>query len=263
MNRNMAKRTPLGIMRDTVFALFMRELRSRFNGRLGYFWALVEPMIQAVVMGTLWTLMGRHSLAGVPVALFMIVSIMPFKTFTKLLSVLGNSVVSNKGVMGYRQVEPIDPFITRLLIELATFVIVFVLLLVSMNWILGYEVAPLDFIAVVSAILLLLGLAAALGLVICSAVEYWSDVTKLISMISMPLMMVSAVFFNMSMVPTQYWYLFDWNPITHALELVREGYYFGYSVGFGSWRYLVELNLLFWCIGLALYHVNRRRFKVA
>ena len=79
-----ASRTPLQIMFDTIFALMMRELKTRFGAKkLGYFWAIIEPAAQASIMAIMFSLIGRSSLSGVPVALFLISGIMPFKFFSK------------------------------------------------------------------------------------------------------------------------------------------------------------------------------------
>ena len=61
-------------MRDTIHALLMRELKTRFGAKkLGYFWALAEPIAQAAIFALLFTLIGRTSITGVPVALFLII----------------------------------------------------------------------------------------------------------------------------------------------------------------------------------------------
>ena len=58
---NAQKRTPLQIMSATVHALLMRELKTRFGAnRLGYFWAIAEPVAQASVMALIFDLIRTH-----------------------------------------------------------------------------------------------------------------------------------------------------------------------------------------------------------
>jgi len=122
-------------MRDTLHALLMRELKTRFGAKkLGYFWAVAEPAAQASIMAVMFSLIGRSSLSGVPVALFIISGILPFKFFSKLLSQLAQAVQANKSLFAYRQVTAIDPVITRLIIEAATFVVVYSIILTVMAW---------------------------------------------------------------------------------------------------------------------------------
>lgn len=247
-------------MRDTVHALLMRELKTRFgNSKLGYFWAIAEPAAQATVLAALFSLIGRDSLTGVPVALFLITGVMPFKTFSKALTQLSAGIDANKALFAYRQVSPIDPLVTRLIIEVATFFIVYILILVVMAW-LGFQVIPQDFLALLSASLLLIALAVGLALCIASAQLYWEDITKLLTMIMTPMFFISGVLYCATMIPSQYWPLFTWNPIFHAIELSRDAYFASYTTPVGNWGFLISVVVLFNVFGLSLYRVNRLRF---
>lgn len=253
-------RTSLQVMRDTVFALMMRELKTRFGARkLGYFWALAEPAAQAAVLATLFTLIGRTTLTGVPVALFMISGILPFKFFSKLLPQLAASVNANRSLFAYRQVSPIDPFVTRFLIEVATFVIVYILLMSTMAW-LGYDVWPQDLLSLILASALVAMLGIGFGLILCSATAHWEDTLKLLSIVMAPMFFISGIFFCATMIPQQYWYLFTWNPIFHVIELSRDALFESYTTPVGSWAYVGFIALIANALGLMLYQVNRQRF---
>ena len=254
------KRSSLQITIDTVHALLMRELKTRFgSSKLGYFWAVAEPAGQAAILAILFTLIGRGSLAGVPVALFMISGLMPFKAFSKSLTRLSAGVQSNKALLSYRQVSPIDPLITRFVIELATFFIVYIVIMAAMFW-LGFNVWPQDIMALIFASLLLMLLAVGLALCLSVAILYWGDTNKILTMAMRPMFFVSGVFFCATMIPQKYWYLFSWNPVFHAIELSRDAFFSSYETPIGSWFYLGGVTLVFNVLGLMLYRVNRIRF---
>ncbi len=247
-------------MRDTIHALLMRELKTRFGAKkLGYFWALAEPIAQAAIFALLFTLIGRTSITGVPVALFLITGILPYKFFAKLLPQLTSAVQANKALFAYRQVTPIDPIITRLIIEITTFILVFIILLASLAWF-GMEVMPDNMLALLGASTLLALLAIGLGLILCSAAAHWEDTTKLLGMVMTPLFFISGVLFCATMIPANYWYLFDWNPIFHAIELIHDAMFASYTTPVGSWSYLGSCALVAVGVGLMLYQVNRQRF---
>jgi len=255
-----ATRTSLQVMRDTIHALLMRELKTRFGAKkLGYFWALAEPIAQAAIFALLFTLIGRTSITGVPVALFLITGILPYKFFAKLLPQLTSAVQANKALFAYRQVTPIDPIITRLIIEITTFILVFIILLASLAWF-GMEVMPDNMLALLGASTLLALLAIGLGLILCSAAAHWEDTTKLLGMVMTPLFFISGVLFCATMIPANYWYLFDWNPIFHAIELIHDAMFASYTTPVGSWSYLGSCALVAVGVGLMLYQVNRQRF---
>lgn len=256
-------RSSLQIMIDTVFALMMRELKTRFGSKkLGYFWAIAEPAAQAAFMAILFSLIGRASLSGVSVALFMISGIMPFKFFSKLFPQLANAVSANKSLFTYRQVSPIDPLITRLIIEVVTYIIVFSALLAGMAW-LDFEVEMQDFLSfiVINIALILLGLG--VGLILCISSTYWEDTAKLIAMIMTPMFFLSGIFFTATMVPQKYHYLLDWNPIFHVIELVRQAMFTSYTTPVGDLGYVAMCALIANATGLILYRVNYQRLIVS
>lgn len=253
-------RASLQIMRDTIHALIMREIKTRFgSSKLGYFWALAEPAAQAGVLAALFSLIGRSSLAGVPVAVFMLVALIPFKFFAKLLPQLTASVNANKGLLAYRQVAPMDPFIARLIIEMVTFIMVYVILMSLCAWF-GMSVWPQDLLQLIYASGLLIFLATGLGLILCNVMLFWQDVLKVLSMVMTPMFIISGTFFTATMIPSQYWYLFTWNPIFHVIELSRDAMFITYTSPVADANYVLFLGLLFNSLGLMVYWLNRHRF---
>ena len=227
-------RNSFQIMHDTVFALMMREIKTRFgSNRLGYFWAIAEPVTAVAVMGLIFTLLGRSSVANIPVVLFLFTAMLPFSLFSKLLNQLSSAVNANKALLAYRQVSAIDPVITRVLIELATYLIVYCIVFSFLAW-LGFDVLPADILKVLAASSLLALMAIGLGLMLCSAMTYWLDAKKLVGIITRPLFFVSGILYSATMIPPKYWYLFSWNPVFHAMELSRDAFFNVYVTPIGS-----------------------------
>jgi len=238
----------------------MREIKTRFgSNRLGYFWAIAEPVAQAAVIGAIFTLLGRSSVSSIPVALFMFTGILPFKMFTKILPQLSVAVSANKALLVYRQVSAIDPIIARIIIEVATFIIAYIVIFTVMGW-LGFEVIPHDILGLLMASLLLIIIALGLGLMLCAAMSYWQDTGKIVSMVMQPLFFISGIFFAATMIPQQYWYLFTWNPIFHAIELSRDAFFTSYVTPVGSWLYLSLCALVSFTLGIITFYQNRMRF---
>lgn len=254
------KRNSFQIARDTINALLMRELKTRFGvSKLGYFWAVVEPVAQVAILAILFTLIGRNSVSGVPVALFLVSGVMPFKAFGKTLTQLSSAIFSNKALLAYRQVSPIDPILTRLIIEVATFFIVYVIILLSMLW-LGFDVWPQNLLGLIFASLLLILLAFGLALCVTCGSLYWGDAGKIVALIMRPMFFISGIFYCATMIPAKYWYLFSWNPVFHAIELSRASFFYNYETPIGSWNYLTLITLCFVTFGLMLYRINRQKF---
>lgn len=260
MSNFVARRTPRQVMQDTVSALLARELKTRFGSKkLGYFWALAEPVLQAAIIAALFTVLGRTSLSGVPVALFILLGVLPFRGFTKISIQLSTAIKSNKALFSYRQVAPIDPFITRLLIEVATYLAVYILLIIILLWI-GFQVIPEKPMELILVNLLMLGMASGYGLLLANIVLFYEDAPRIINLIHQPLFFVSGVFFVITMIPSHHWSYLTWNPLLHFTELSRDAMLFNYQTPVGDWFYILIITIGLWGTGLALYWINRYRF---
>ena len=256
----MQKRKSLQIMSDTVHALLMRELKTRFgSSKLGYFWAIVEPVGQVAILAILFTLIGRRSIAGVPVALFIITGVMTYSVFRKITTNLSKAISSNRALLTYRQVSPIDPVLTRFVIEFATFFIIYLIIISIMTWVYVYSF-PADVLGVILASILLMCFSLGLALCLSCLLAYWADADKIITMIMRPMFFISGVFYCATMIPNKYWFLFDWNPVFHAIELSRSSFFETYESPIGDWKFLFFTSLVSLVLGLMLYRFNRIRF---
>jgi len=253
-------RTPWQVLSDVVAALFVRELKTRFGAsKLGYFWMLAEPVAMVLVFSAMFTLLGRQVLVGAEIPLFLLTGILPYLLFTKLISSLTTAVQSNKALFVYSQVTPIAPIITRFLIEVAVFSLTYVALLLILMWA-GFQVVPSDPLFFIAVNCLVMALGLGFGLVLCAAQEHWQDVGKLVGIIMQPMFFLSGIFYAMSMIPKQYWYLMQWNPLLHLNELSRSAFFQSYSSEFANWVFPLFLALILNVVGLMLFRINRDKF---
>ena len=256
---------------DTQYALLFRELKTRFGAkRLGYFWAIAEPAGQVLLISILFMMIGRNSLTGVSVMVFMLTGFLPYGMFRKMLSSTGAAVTANKGLLGYRQVSPMDAVAVRFTIEFATSVCVYVILLAIFGWLgieilshLQIDVIPDRLLEVFCSFLLLALLGSGIGLIIAVGTSYWADLQNIVSIALRPMIFISGVFYTITAIPERYWYLLTWNPVLHAIELGRDAFFDTYSTPVGSWWYLGGCTFGFLTIGLMMYRVSRNRLKVS
>lgn len=256
---------------DTQYALLFRELKTRFGAkRLGYFWAIAEPAGQILLISALFTALGRNSLTGVPVMLFMLTGFLPYGLFRKVMRSIGAAVTSNKGLLGYRQVSPMDAVVVRFVIEFATAICVYSILVAVFGWLsvdilssMRMGVVPENFLGVFSAFLLLAFFSSGLGLMVAVGSAYWESLDNIVTILLRPALFISGVFYTITMVPERYWYLLDWNPVLHAIELGRDAYFDTYASPVGSWEYLGGCALVTMVLGLMLYRVSRNKLKVS
>ncbi len=255
-----ARRSAWEVQRAVVFALFIRELKTRFGGRwLGAFWLVLEPLAHVVLMMLLFGYLRHRVLAGVDYSVFLLVGVMPFFTFKSLAVRLMDAIDANRGLFGYRHVKPLDPLIARALLEVGLYSVVYLIVLASLGW-LGlhfFPARPLELMGV-STMLIVLG--GSLGLCFAVITDDVPQLRSLIRIAFMPLYLLSGVVFPVASLPPEVLPWLLWNPVLHAIELSR-GYFFPqyHVLPQISAEYVFSVALITTTLGMSLYRVRRHR----
>jgi capsular polysaccharide transport system permease protein len=252
-------RTSLQVTLSVWRALFMREALGRLaTGRAGWLWLLLEPVAHVGMLMVLFSLLQRGNVPGIDFALFVAVGLLGFKSFMYTGSRSAAALAANKGLLGYRQVKPVDAVLVRAALEgvINAFV---TLVLLALAVLVGFDAVPHDPITVIVSYALLWLLGVGFGLTVSVGTALVPEIEKIVGLISTPLYFASGVFFSPGLLPpqAQEWLLY--NPIVHGLELARSGFFPNYSLAQGvSDGYLAASSLGMVLLGLAL----QRRFAV-
>jgi capsular polysaccharide transport system permease protein len=255
----MDQRSPLAVQRSVLFALLIRELKTRFGRyRLGYVWALLEPAAHVLVLTTIFGIFRSRTVDGIDYPVFFAAGIVPWFMFSNMVSRGMTAVSANQGLFGYRQVKAADALIARMLLEGLIHLAVLGTLLLIAFWI-GYRVEVHDPLGLLAALLLLYGFGFGCALMACVTATLYEETQKFIPMLMRPLYFVSGIFFSLSTIPSEYRIYLLWNPILHALELVRKTMFPSFDIAGASWQYLAIAAVSTLCLGLALYRRSALR----
>lgn len=252
------KRSGLDIQRAAIFALFLREIRTRFGAyRLGYIWALLEPAAHVAVLTAVITSVGVHVIPGISFPAFFIAGVVPWFLFSDIAMRSLKAVDANAGLFNYRPVKPIDTMIARSLLEFLINGCVYLLLLVLVH--LFYEPIELNSVLVLLVSFILLAwFSFGIGLCFMTLGDAFPEAEKIIPIAIKPLYFVSAIFFSLELIPSDYHVYLLWNPLLHAIELGRSALSYGYDVPDASLLYLALVALAVNVLGLLVYQVRER-----
>jgi len=258
-------RTPFQIQKAVVFALFIRELKTRFGSyRLGYVWAMLEPVAHVLVLTLIWSALGRKEFFGIPVALFLFTGMVPFLFFQKTASMCMKAVTANKGLFNYRQVRPIDPVLARVLLESIFSIFVSILLLWAAGWFFDYEVWPDNLLGLIVINSGLFVLTFAISLIMSIYGELYPEALKLVPMIVFRAMyFTSGVIFPLAELPKEYQAWLLWNPMLHVIELNHIYYFQDFSSPDVSLLFIGMFSIVALTFGLLSYRSNWVRMVTA
>lgn len=252
-----SRRSAYDVLRDVTFGLLMRELKTRYGSyRLGYCWALLDPLIMVGAFCLIFGLRGRSGFGGAEAPVFIISGYLPFLLFSKTANQLKSAVSANMGLFCYRQVTPFATLLARFILEMLSLFLV-MLLMITLLCGLGFAALPADPLHTLWYLLQLALFAFALGMLFCIINKYSAEVGKFIGFLMMPLMIISGVIMPIAVIPAQYHGWLLWNPLLHAIELIRSGWIAGFATPYGDPIYLASCTVSLLALAMSAYRLNR------
>lgn len=219
-------RSPWAVMRSVGFALYLRELKGRLGGQWwGALWAVGEPLASTAVLLAIYALAKAHRLAGVDTLLFLITGLLPYQLFRSLVLRGMESIDANQGLLGYRQVRPIDTVLSRAAVELTLGTAVTTVALAVVAW-LGHSVFPQRPLELLTSSMMLVLFGTSLGLVIATlSAGPLARSRSVVRVAFVPLYLASGVVFPLSALPQGLRETLMLNPLAQLLEGLRAAFF--------------------------------------
>ena len=247
-------RSSLEVFLTSLQAFLLRELKNQFGRmRLGYFWALAEPAAMVAVLTVLHAgIRGKHaSIYGESPVIFFVFGAVPYFLFANCVNRAQGVCDSLKGLFNYRQIKPIDVILARCLIDALMMAGVGALFIVGWLW-MGRSIHIEDPLRLMVSLFALFALGTGLGLVFEVFGTVYSDLKRIFGIVMRPMLFVSGLFFTIDMIPAEYRHLLIWNPVLHAVDLVRDAVLLGYQSP-ASFAFVWAVIGGLWFVGLGGY----------
>lgn len=234
----------LAVQLSVIKALILREIKTRFGEhKLGYLWALLEPVIFVSIFVAIYELMGKTSIANIPAEQFMLTGFVPFFLFRKTMQQSIGAISSNRALLTFPQVTTFDLIMARALLEAATMTVVFLLLIMAYQAV-GLEIAVEDPLSVVMALFLLGITGLGLGMAFATLAPLYPSTKQIVNAVmGRPLFFTSGLFFTVEALPPSAREVLLYNPILHMIEMLRSAVFVefesryadpGYATGFAA-----------------------------
>ncbi len=95
-------RHALRVQGRVIHALILREALGKYGkSKLGYLWALLEPVLQVLMLVLIFSALGRQSPVGGDLAVFFTTGIVPWLIYSSLSSRLSGALGANQALLAY------------------------------------------------------------------------------------------------------------------------------------------------------------------
>lgn len=248
---------------NVIWAITLRETRTRFGQyQLGYLWAFVEPIVWILSFYLIFALVDRGSPRGMSLFGFLATGMITYELFAKTAEKVSLAINVNRPLLFYPQVRPLDLSFARWFLETATHLSVFVVIMASELMFTGQPLVIGDPLTLLLGLLSASALGYGVGLIFCMAQIIIPSLEKMRGPLMRPLFWTSGIFFTANSLPLEARKILMYNPVMHAVELVREGWFTSYEAKWASYGYLFGWILTMLFIGTLLEREIRRRVEV-
>lgn len=250
----------LSIHVRVVWALLMREVLTRYGrDNIGFLWVFVEPIFFTFGIAVLWSATEAIHGSKLPVIPFVVTGYVTVLMWRNCTGRSLAAIESNKSLLYHRNVNLIDIFVARFVLEFLTVSAAFVLV-VSAMVLLGLMPTPQDLLPILLGWSILglfsFGLSTTLG-----CLNARSDIVdRFWHPISYFMMPLSGAFFLVDWLPNAVQPFALLIPTVSATELIRYGQFGSYIHPHFDIGYFLFVSLVM--VFVALLLVKRTRFHL-
>ncbi|MEM8853967.1 MAG: ABC transporter permease [Pseudomonadota bacterium] len=246
-----------------VWAVALREMMLRHReSPLGVLTAIIEPLAMILLMTLVFsTIRLRIPGAGDYVMLFIMTGILPITMFRGGVQGCDRGVARQKRALVVPGVRPLDLMLGGLIVNYMTLLALFTLITAFFALIYRPD-SPQNFVVSllpgVCNALMAIGVGA-INLLIKSWFKFWGTI---FAIITMPLNIISGMFYTADTLPTAVLKYLYYNPFFHATEFTRTHYFPDYTSDFFDPYYYFGCTFGFVFLGLLVERVFRYRLAM-
>lgn len=236
----------------------LREMSTTY-GRSpgGYAWAILEPVAAITVLSIVFSMAFHAPVLGSNFPLFYATAYLPFMMFMDVTMKVATSIRFSKSLLSYPIVSIFDVIFSRLILNLLTHILVFIIVVVGISMIFDLSI-EYQMLKLISAVLMTAALALGFGTLTCYLFTRFPVTERLWQVATRPLIIVSGLFFLFESVPANFKDIIWFNPLFHITGQMRASIYSSYEPQYVSTYYVFLLGLSLFVLGfLLLFRTSR------
>jgi len=206
--------------KDLFYYLVWRDIKSLYAQTiLGFMWAILQPGIQIILFTIIFGKIAKIPTDDVPYFLFATLSIVPWTYMSTAMSMSGQSLVSNRGMLGKiyfpRLIYPIVPVLSKL-IDFGISLIIVIPVILYYNVPLTWNILFLPLF-----LIMMICIPAGIGMWLSALAIRFRDVRFAMQFLVRMLMYTAPIVYSASAIDPAYRFLYSLNPIVGVIEGIR------------------------------------------
>ena len=243
--------------KDLFVELVMKDIKLKYrNSFLGIIWSLLNPLMMTIVMSIIFMTLFKNNIADYP--LYVTIGRIIFQFFSESTNFAMNSIHANGQLISKVYVpkyffplsKVCSSFITSL-IAMITIIIIMLVIGVPFRWMNLLVFIPLLYLFVISA---------GVGLLLSSINVFFKDLGHLYSIFLMIVMYMTPIFYPDSIIPENFHWLIELNPLFAITEIFRDVIMFGIMPDLKLHIVPLIYMFLFGLLGSTVFYKTQDKF---
>ena len=239
-------------------SLVHRDLRGRYKGSvLGFLWTFLNPLLQLAVYTILFSHIIRMGINDY--YLFLFVALIPWMFFSSSIMGGSTSILSNQSMVTKiyfpREVLPISVVTGAFVNMLYCFIVVLAVVLVFSDRVNFVAWFYLPVIAIIEYILAL-----GFALIAAAVTVYIRDLEHILGIVTMAWQFLTPVMYGIDMVPDEYLFIFNLNPMSPIIVAYCDILYYGRIPHMETLISALVFGILFAILGFIVFGRLKRNF---
>lgn len=249
----MHKRSYLHIFLAVQKALFLREMNMQFSqSRIGIFWVFFLPFMQVVSFVAIKVYLFGRGNEDFDYTVFLVLGFIAYNMFSKILSKSVGAFDASRALFNYKQVKPIDTILARTLVEAFMAGILYIIFF-SIGYYFEFGMEGKNILMVGVGLVWLAIFSFSLGLVVAIGNTFYKSIGKSVKIFTFGLLIVSAVFYPVKLLPYEAQEVIAFNPLSSFMEMIHGFYFVALDDTFVHYTYIGGWTITLLYIGMWLY----------
>ncbi len=217
-----------------IRALMERDIATRFSGgSLGHAWAVIIPVSWILAITLFFRWLGRDAPIPVSLPVFLATGMLPYLVFRQIITSMMRALKSNRHLVTLGPAQPEDIFTATAALELINAAMTAAVVLCAAALWTGLPGIH-DPLTAVWGFALACGFGIALGRFAAILALISDSAMRLTPIVLRPFFWLSGIFFVAAEVPQWALAWLWYNPLFHAIEIMRSGFFLNYQSLFAT-----------------------------
>ncbi len=243
--------------REILVNLVRKNLKGKYAGNaFGMLWVFINPLLLALVISFVFTKIMKMSVEHA--YLFILSGLLPWTFFSGSLSEAVTSIPAHASTL---KQFPMPRALIPVSAVLANFVLLLAGLLITMLFFVLVNPKMILMLPLLLAVLFLHFLfTAGLSVLVAAVYVSFRDISQLLSVFLLFWLWLTPVFYSFDMIPSEYMWIFKFNPMTPYISLYRNALLYSGNASFGLLGIGLLLSVIAAGVGFSVFHSREGDF---